>query len=99
MVSTWIVSFRVLIFHVSDIGSYVVTFPTAAQRALSSGHILCSHTWSHKQMTSLTNEQLVAEFYWSLRAIKEATGVTPKCWRPVSLKKERDNNRLVCIWR
>jgi hypothetical protein len=36
-------------------------------------------------MTSLTNEQLVAEFYWSLRAIKEATGVTTKCWRPVSL--------------
>jgi hypothetical protein len=36
-------------------------------------------------MTTLTNEQLVAEFYWSLRAIKEATGVTPKCWRPVSI--------------
>ncbi|KAI8580697.1 hypothetical protein K450DRAFT_173211 [Umbelopsis ramanniana AG] len=64
------------------IGSYVVSFPSAAQRALNSGNVLCSHTWSHKQMTSLTNEQLVAEFYWSLRAIKEATGVTTKCWRP-----------------
>jgi peptidoglycan/xylan/chitin deacetylase (PgdA/CDA1 family) len=67
-----------------DIGSYVVSFPSAAQRALNSGNVLCSHTWSHKQMTSLTNEQLVAEFYWSLRAIKEASGVTTKCWRPVS---------------
>jgi peptidoglycan/xylan/chitin deacetylase (PgdA/CDA1 family) len=33
-------------------------------------------------MTGLTNDQLVAEFYWNLRAIKEATGVTPRCWRP-----------------
>ncbi|KAG2181095.1 hypothetical protein INT43_008677 [Umbelopsis isabellina] len=64
------------------IGSYVVTYPTAAQRALNSGNVLCSHTWSHKQMTTLTNEQLVAEFYWSLKSIKEATGVTVKCWRP-----------------
>jgi peptidoglycan/xylan/chitin deacetylase (PgdA/CDA1 family) len=33
-------------------------------------------------MTTQTNEEAVAEFYWTLRAIKEATGVTPKCWRP-----------------
>jgi peptidoglycan/xylan/chitin deacetylase (PgdA/CDA1 family) len=33
-------------------------------------------------MTTQTNEKAVAEFYWTLRAIKEATGVTPKCWRP-----------------
>lgn len=33
-------------------------------------------------MTSLQNEAVVAEFYWTLRAIKEVTGVTPKCWRP-----------------
>lgn len=32
-------------------------------------------------MTTQTNEQVVAEFYWALRAIKEATGVTPRCWR------------------
>jgi hypothetical protein len=33
-------------------------------------------------MTTLTNKQVVAEFYWTLKAIKEATGITPKCWRP-----------------
>jgi hypothetical protein len=33
-------------------------------------------------MTSQTNAQVVAQLYWSLRAIKEATGVTTKCWRP-----------------
>ncbi|KAI9499204.1 hypothetical protein BDB00DRAFT_948947 [Zychaea mexicana] len=64
------------------IGSNVVAFPEAAQRALNDGHTICAHTWSHKQMTSLSNEQIVAELYWTHRAIKEVLGVTPKCWRP-----------------
>lgn len=33
-------------------------------------------------MTTQTNYQTVAELYWTLKAIKEVTGVTPKCWRP-----------------
>ncbi|KAI8887547.1 carbohydrate esterase family 4 protein [Backusella circina FSU 941] len=64
------------------IGSNVATYPEAAKRALNDGHVLCSHTWSHPQMTTQTNEQVVAELYWTLRAIKEATGITTKCWRP-----------------
>ncbi|KAI7850175.1 hypothetical protein BDC45DRAFT_518695 [Circinella umbellata] len=64
------------------IGSNVVTFPAAAQRAINNGHVICLHTWSHPQMTAQSNELVVAELYWSLRAVKEATGVTPKCWRP-----------------
>jgi peptidoglycan/xylan/chitin deacetylase (PgdA/CDA1 family) len=64
------------------IGSDVFGFPQAAQRALSDGHVICVHTWSHHPSTSLTNNQLVAEFYWTLKVIKEATGITPKCWRP-----------------
>ncbi|KAI7893013.1 uncharacterized protein EV154DRAFT_417565 [Mucor mucedo] len=64
------------------IGSNVLTYPDAARRALFNGHTLCSHTWSHPAMTTQTNEQVVAELYWTLKVIKEATGVTPKCWRP-----------------
>ncbi|KAI7877498.1 glycoside hydrolase/deacetylase [Lichtheimia hyalospora FSU 10163] len=64
------------------IGSNVVTYPAAAQRALNNGHVICIHTWSHPQMTAQTNELVVAELYWSLRAVKEAVNVTPKCWRP-----------------
>lgn len=33
-------------------------------------------------MTTQTNAQIVAELYWALKAIKEATGITSKCWRP-----------------
>ncbi|KAG2231523.1 hypothetical protein BDF21DRAFT_373262 [Thamnidium elegans] len=64
------------------VGTNVVTYPAAARRALDNGHTICSHTWSHQTMTSQTNEQAVAELYWSLKAIKEATGITTKCWRP-----------------
>ncbi|RCH93266.1 hypothetical protein CU098_005873 [Rhizopus stolonifer] len=64
------------------IGSNVIEAPAAAQRALADGHTICVHTWSHPAMTSLKNEAVVAELYWTLRAIKEVTGVTPKCWRP-----------------
>jgi hypothetical protein len=33
-------------------------------------------------MTTMSNEGVVAELYWTLKAIKEVTGVTSKCWRP-----------------
>ncbi|KAG1445740.1 hypothetical protein G6F56_009807 [Rhizopus delemar] len=64
------------------IGSNVATYPAAAKRALNNGHQLCVHTWSHPVMTTQSNIKVVAELYWTLKAIKEATGVTPKCWRP-----------------
>lgn len=57
-------------------------FPDAAQRALNDGHTICSHTWSHPQMTTLTDEEIVGQLYWTHRAIKEVLGITPKCWRP-----------------
>ncbi|OZJ02658.1 hypothetical protein BZG36_04416, partial [Bifiguratus adelaidae] len=64
------------------IGSNVLGYPQAAQRAFQDGHILCVHTWSHPPMTTLTNDKVVAELYWTLKVIKETTGVTPRCWRP-----------------
>ncbi|CAO3610944.1 unnamed protein product [Mucor hiemalis] len=64
------------------VGSNVVNYPAAALRGLNDGHHLCVHTYSHTPLTTLKNEQIVAEFYWTLKAIKKATGVTSKCFRP-----------------
>ncbi|KAI9478627.1 MAG: hypothetical protein EXX96DRAFT_571605 [Benjaminiella poitrasii] len=64
------------------IGSNVATYPAAAKRGFNDGHLICVHTWSHPPMTTCTNEEAVAEFYWTLKILKEVTGVTPKCWRP-----------------
>lgn len=64
------------------IGSNVMNWPLEAQRALADGHEICVHTWSHRYMTSLTNEQVFAEFYYTMQMIKLVVGVTPTCWRP-----------------
>ncbi|OAD05606.1 carbohydrate esterase family 4 protein, partial [Mucor lusitanicus CBS 277.49] len=64
------------------VGGQVVQFPDYALRAYKSGHELAMHTWSHNYMTTLTNEQIVAELKWNELVIKEVTGVAPRYFRP-----------------
>jgi peptidoglycan/xylan/chitin deacetylase (PgdA/CDA1 family) len=66
------------------IGSNVLYWPYGALRGLKDGHHLCGHTWSHAKMTTLTNQEVLAELYYTAKAIKYVTGVTPLYWRPVS---------------
>ena len=47
-----------------------------------SGHEISVHTWSHPTLTSLTNEQIVAELGWTRKAIRDVLGVTPTTMRP-----------------
>ncbi|KIM63269.1 carbohydrate esterase family 4 protein [Scleroderma citrinum Foug A] len=61
------------------IGSNVMDWPLEAQRGLADGHEICVHTWSHKYMTALTNDQAFAELYYTIKLV---VGVTPTCWRP-----------------
>ncbi|KAF9525351.1 hypothetical protein CPB83DRAFT_772230 [Crepidotus variabilis] len=46
------------------------------------GHEISVHTWSHRPLTSLTNEQIVAELGWTRKIIKQVLGVTPTTMRP-----------------
>ncbi|CAO3658800.1 unnamed protein product [Rhizopus microsporus] len=64
------------------IGSNVLNWPYGALRGLKDNHHLCGHTWSHKMMTTLTNQEVLAELYYTAKAIKYVTGVTPLYWRP-----------------
>ena len=64
------------------IGTNVIDWPLQAQRGLTDGHDICVHTWSHHYMTTLTNAQVFSELYYTMRIIKDVTGVTPRCWRP-----------------
>jgi peptidoglycan/xylan/chitin deacetylase (PgdA/CDA1 family) len=45
-------------------------------------HQIAIHTWSHAQLTTLTNDQIIAELGWSKKAIKDVLGVTPNMFRP-----------------
>lgn len=64
------------------IGTNVLNYPLQAQRALADGHDVCVHTWSHHYMSTLSNEQVFAELFYTMRIIKDVIGVTPRCWRP-----------------
>ena len=66
------------------IGSNVMAWPYGALRGVKDGHHLAGHTWSHQLMTSLSNQEVLAELYYTTKAIKYVTGLTPLYWRPVS---------------
>ncbi|TFK38540.1 carbohydrate esterase family 4 protein [Crucibulum laeve] len=61
------------------IGSNVLYLPLETQRALTDGHEVCVHTWSHSYMTALSSQDAFAELYYMVKLV---TGVTPTCWRP-----------------
>ncbi|KAH8088075.1 hypothetical protein HD553DRAFT_367411 [Filobasidium floriforme] len=53
------------------------------QRAVNDGGHIASHTWSHPYMTTLTNEQVVAELGWTSQIIADLNdGRVPAYWRP-----------------
>jgi hypothetical protein len=64
------------------VGSRAISFQATLQRAYNEGHQIAIHTWSHPSMTSLTNQQIVAELKWTEKAIVSVIGVTPLYWRP-----------------
>jgi len=64
------------------VGSRVISRPDMLQTEYMLGNELSVHTWSHPPLTSLTNEQIVAELAWTMKAIKDVTGVTPNTFRP-----------------
>ncbi|KAJ7246153.1 hypothetical protein B0H12DRAFT_1073316 [Mycena haematopus] len=64
------------------IGTNVMNHPLQAIRAVNDGHEICVHTWSHRQMTAFTDEQVFGELWYTMQLIKLVTGYTPTCWRP-----------------
>lgn len=50
------------------IGSNVQDYPLEAQRAITDGHQICVHTWSHQYMTSFPSETVFAELYYTVRS-------------------------------
>jgi peptidoglycan/xylan/chitin deacetylase (PgdA/CDA1 family) len=63
-------------------GSNVVLNPAFLKREQDEGHHIASHTWSHHPLTTLTNEQIVAELKWTEKAVMDVTGLQMKYVRP-----------------
>ncbi|RDX56198.1 hypothetical protein OH76DRAFT_1338011 [Lentinus brumalis] len=64
------------------VGSRAISYPALLQEEYMAQHQIAVHTWSHPEMTTLTNDQVIAELGWSRKIIKDVLGVTPTYWRP-----------------
>ncbi|KAF9961565.1 chitin deacetylase [Mortierella alpina] len=56
--------------------------PALLKQTIDKGHHLASHTWSHQGLTTLTNEQIVAELMWTEKFVFDHTGYKLKYFRP-----------------
>lgn len=64
------------------LGLNVVKNPEIYKEIKKRGHLIGSHTWSHKFLPSLTNEQIIAQFEWSIWAMNATGNHLPKWYRP-----------------
>ncbi|KAJ3027583.1 chitin deacetylase [Rhizophlyctis rosea] len=64
------------------VGTNAVRWPDQITAAYKAGHEIAVHTWTHHPMTSLTNEQVVAEIKYTEAIIYKSIGVVPALWRP-----------------
>ncbi|KAI8090258.1 uncharacterized protein B0P05DRAFT_577734 [Gilbertella persicaria] len=64
------------------VGKQVITWPEILKEAYDQGHEIGVHTWTHSELTTIPNEQIIAEIKWTELAIKEVLGVTPRLMRP-----------------
>ncbi|RKO92976.1 hypothetical protein BDK51DRAFT_13140, partial [Blyttiomyces helicus] len=64
------------------VGSNAIQNPAIINASLMGGHEIGVHTWTHHPMTSLTNQQIVAEIKYTEAQIYNATGVVPNLFRP-----------------
>lgn len=65
-----------------SIGSRCLEFPKTLQQEYIGGHQIAVHTWSHPYLTTLSNDQIIAELGWTKKVMKDILGVTPNMMRP-----------------
>lgn len=64
------------------VGSHVEKYPEIAQRIVDEGHTVGNHTYSHRNIPTLSAKELQYEMMEATRAIFEVTGVYPEYVRP-----------------
>lgn len=64
------------------LGVNVIKYPDTYQKLAAKGHVMGSHTWSHKFLPSLSNEEIIAQIEWSIWAMNATGNHLPKWFRP-----------------
>ncbi|KAJ3268520.1 chitin deacetylase [Terramyces sp. JEL0728] len=63
------------------VGAQVKKYPELLVQAYKAGMEIGIHTWSHPVMTSLSNEQIIAEIMYTYHIIKDVIGVECRYFR------------------
>ncbi|WP_189242402.1 polysaccharide deacetylase family protein [Planobispora rosea] len=64
------------------VGQNVAANPGVVRRTAKAGHEIGNHSWSHRNLTTLSAAGLRADLNRTSQAIKAATGTAPKVMRP-----------------
>jgi peptidoglycan/xylan/chitin deacetylase (PgdA/CDA1 family) len=64
------------------IGQNVASNPDLVRRILAEGHEIGNHSWTHPQLSKLSDDRVTAEITKTQDAIKDASGFTPTLLRP-----------------
>ena len=64
------------------VGENAERYPEIIKRIIDSGHEIGNHTWSHKQMNSLSKEQIQKEITKTQNFLKESFNYSPVLFRP-----------------
>jgi Polysaccharide deacetylase len=73
-----LLSFHLVVCNVWENDVYLKMHSDVSRNAL----YYRMHTWSHQWLTSLTNDEVVAELVWNAKAIYQVTGRVPRYFRP-----------------
>jgi peptidoglycan/xylan/chitin deacetylase (PgdA/CDA1 family) len=64
------------------LGTCIAGRESALERALSEGHELGLHSWSHPHLTQLSDAEIRDEMLKTRAALEQATGFVARIWRP-----------------
>src|ERR1700722_8783589 len=64
------------------IGQNVASNPDLVRRILAEGHEVGNHSWTHPQLSKLSDDRVTAKITKTQDAIKDASGFTPTLLRP-----------------
>lgn len=64
------------------IGTNVKRYPDIARRIVAEGHEIGNHTWTHPNLTKLSDSQVRTQMVSTRDQIVQATGVMPRTVRP-----------------
>jgi peptidoglycan/xylan/chitin deacetylase (PgdA/CDA1 family) len=64
------------------VGQCVAEYPEIAKRIVDEGHEIANHSWSHPQLSSMSEASVRDQIEKTHQAIKQATGIEPEDFSP-----------------